>query len=161
MIASKQEHINFLNKNLLEQVQLAIDNGQNLTSFILMAQAIEIMGSYFDQKPIRAKNQSKKRFAIAINKLFPRQYGQINSKNFLYVQLRTCLIHMFVPTTKLQLLSGFETDKIPHLSVHDDALVLYNQNFFADYKTAIQELIKRIENNSIKLKRIADGDYDY
>lgn len=159
MIISKQEHISFLEQNLLGEINKVVDNNQSLMSFILMAQAIEILGSYFDSKPIRAKHQSSKRFAVAINRLFGSQYRLINKNNFLYYQLRTCLLHMFVPTNKIELLAGFGTKDKPHLAELNDVITLYNRELLKDFSKAVRGLNSLIENDKVRLKKISNGLY--
>jgi len=158
LIYTKEQHIEFLKKSILVPIRKTLDEDQTLFGFILMGQAIEILGAYLDSKPLRAKQQSSKRFELAIYKLFPDKYSMVNKNNFLYYQLRTCLIHMFIPTEKISLNKGRADNENSHLSFKEDILAFYSENFYEDMENAITKLIRMINSDKIKLKRISAGE---
>lgn len=153
LIQSKEEHINFLNTTICLSVSSAYKIPQINIKFLILTQAIEILGTYFDYKPFRAKEQSSKRFEIAITKLFPQQYQKINNKNFLYYQLRNFLIHSFLPSNKVKL---FENNTISneHLILKDSVLFISYNQFYYDFIKAVEKLNFLILNDKIKLKKI-------
>ncbi|MDR2009329.1 MAG: hypothetical protein LBQ22_02470 [Bacteroidales bacterium] len=158
LIYTKEQHIDFLQKNILNSIKkIVIDEDQALFGFMLTGQAIEILGAYLDHKPFRVKQQSSKRFEIAINKLFPDKYRKINKSNFLYYQLRTFLTHTFIPSGKLLLRKGKSSKEIPHLSYKDNSLVLYIEDFYVDLENAVIKLINLINSDKIELKKISAG----
>jgi hypothetical protein len=158
LISTKEQHIEFIQKNILDTIKKALDDNQVLFGLMLMGQAIEILGAYLDNKPLRAKQQSSKRFELAIYKLFPDKYKKVNNKNFLYYQLRTCLIHMFIPTDKISLNKGYETKTSFHLSFEKDTLIVYAGNFYEDMQIATYKLIRLINSGKIKLKKLSAGE---
>ncbi len=157
-IVTKNEHIEFLRNKVLFNVKTAFLNEQIMFGFMTAAQAIEILGAYLDSKPLRAKQQSLKRFGLAISRLFPKEYYYANENNFLYYQLRACMTHFFIPTSHVSLNSGFSKNEKPHLSKKNGVLYLYSENFFLDFQNAVLELEKKILNNKIKLKPISIGE---
>ncbi len=158
LIYSAEEHINLLQNSILLPIRKVLDESESVFGFLLMGQAIEILGSYLDDKPMRAKQQSASRFSIAVYKLFPGKYSSINRKNFLYIQLRACLTHMFIPTEKLSLNFGFDKDESKHLYITNDVLFLFSENLFRDLEIATNTLIKRISEGKMKLKKISLGE---
>lgn len=158
LVSTKEQHIEFLRQNILESIKNTVEEKQVLFGFMLIGQAIEILGSYLDYKPIRAKQQSSKRFELAIYKLFRDEYRKVNKSNFLYYQLRTCLTHTFIPSEMLSLNKGHASKERPHLSFEDNVLVLYVEDFFDDLEDATNKLIRLINNDKIKLKKISSGE---
>ena len=159
VISSKLEHINFL-RTILAEIEKVNNENQVKFLFLLIGQAIEILGSYFDNKPFRAKQQSSKRFEIAIYKLFPNEYQKINNKNFLYYQLRNFLTHSFIPSDKLLLKANSTQSSIKHLCYDNEILIIYADIFYKDFSTAVEKLIKMVENDKIKLKKISGSDVE-
>lgn len=156
-IISKEQHIEFLQKQVMQSVKKVFDDNQLVFGFMLMAQATEILGSYLDYKPFRAKQQSFKRYCLSINKLFPYEYSKANDKGFLYYQLRACMTHMFIPTERISLNSGWQSKEKPHLSISNEVMYLYSEDFFKDFQNAIEKLISLISSDKIKLKVISSG----
>lgn len=156
-ISTSEQHIDFLKNTVLKGVENAFENNQLIFGFMSLAQAIEILGAYLDDKPLRAKKQSLKRFSLAINRLFPKEYSKANDKNFLYYQLRACMTHFFIPTSRLSLNFGAGTKEKPHLAVIDGVMYLYYKNLFADFRQAVLILEKRILDGKLKLKPISLG----
>lgn len=161
LIQTKEDHINFLKHSVLEPISaLSKDEIQTKFTFLLIGQAIEILGAYLDKKPIRAKDQSSKRFELAIYKLFPKNYTLINKQNFLYYQLRNFLIHSFIPSNKLLLVSNSQKRADKHLSYENDCLTLCCDIFYTDFETAVNKLIRKIEEDKIPLKKITGSEIE-
>ncbi|HNY44252.1 MAG: hypothetical protein QM212_04045 [Bacteroidota bacterium] len=156
-ISTSEQHIEFLKNTVLKGVENAFENNQLIFGFMSLAQAIEILGAYLDDKPLRAKKQSLKRFSLAINRLFPKEYSKANDKNFLYYQLRACMTHFFIPTSRLSLNLGRDNKEKPHLSVIDGVMLIYHENLLTDFRFAVSILEKRILEGKLKLKPISFG----
>lgn len=73
--------------------------------FVLMGQAIEILGGFLDNKPMKAKGQSARRFSNGVNRLFGGRYRLLNDNFFLYDKLRNQMTHTFIPGGDLLLLN--------------------------------------------------------
>ena len=72
--------------------------GLSYMQFVLMGQAIEVLGSFLDHKPMKAKGQSSIRFANGINRLFGGRYRLLNDNFLLYDKLRNQMTHtLFFP----------------------------------------------------------------
>ena len=69
--------------------------------FVLMGQAIEVLGSFLDNKPMKAKGQSSRRFSNSVNRLFGGRYRLLNDKLYLYDKLRNQMTHTFILCRKL------------------------------------------------------------
>jgi len=158
LITTAEEHIDFLQNNLLLPIRKILDSSDSVFGFMVMGQAIEILGSYLDNKPMRAQRQSALRFSAALYRLFPSKYSMTNRKNLLYIQLRSILTHTFIPTGNLSLNFGLDTKEKHHLQFVNDVLYLYSENLYSDLEKAVNKLIIMINDNRIKLKKLSTGE---
>lgn len=156
LITTKEEHISFLN-GILSQAKKLVEEGNNVVATIIMSLLIEMMGSYFDAKPIRSREQSANRFNTAIYKLFPIKYSKANRKSFLYYQLRTSIVHTLTPTCSITLKSGISDH---HLIEKDEITEIYTGNLLNDTEKALQVLIRLINEDKVKLKKLAAGEIE-
>lgn len=152
-ITTKEEHIDFLN-GILNQAKSLVAEGHTAVATLVMSQLIEIMGSYFDAKPIRSREQSANRFNTAIYKLFPIKYSKANRKSFLYYQLRTSIVHTLTPTCSVALKSGASDQ---HLVEKDEITEIYIGNLLNDTEKAVGILIRLINEDKVKVKKLAAG----
>lgn len=152
-ITTKEEHIDFLN-GILNQAKSLVAEGHTAVATLVMSQLIEIMGSYFDTKPIRSREQSANRFNTAIYKLFPIKYSKANRKSFLYYQLRTSIVHTLTPTCSVALKSGASDQ---HLVEKDEITEIYIGNLLNDTEKAVGILIRLINEDKVKVKKLAAG----
>ncbi len=155
-ITTKEEHIGFLNE-ILAQAKHLTDNGNSVLATLVMSQLIEIMGSYLDEKPMRSREQSANRFNTAIFRLFPIKYSKANRKSFLYYQLRTSIVHTLTPTCSIALKNGI-SDK--HLTETEEVTQIYTGNLLKDIEKAVSILSRLINEDKIKLKKLASGNVD-
>ncbi len=153
-ITTKEEHIDFLN-GILNQAKSLVAEGHTAVATLVMSQLIEIMGSYFDAKPIRSREQSANRFNTAIYKLFPIKYSKANRKSFLYYQLRTSIVHTLTPTCSVALKSGASDQ---HLVEKYEITEIYIGNLLNDTEKAVGILIRLINEDKVKLKKLAAGE---
>ncbi len=158
LISTKTEHVDFLQNQVLKPIRQILDDKQLVFGFLLMGQAIEILGSYLDNKPFRTTRQSARRFSASVYQLFPGKYSSLNRENFLYFQLRACLTHMFIPTDKMSLNLGLDSKKKHHLLIENGVLILYSENFYFDLEKAVNKLIDVIQLDEIKLKKLSSGE---
>jgi len=156
LITTKEEHINFLN-GIFSQAQKLVDEGNNVVATLIMSQLIEIMGSYFDAKPIRSREQSANRFNTAIYKLYPIKYSKANKKSFLYYQLRTSIVHTLTPTCSIALKNGTSDQ---HLVEKDEITEIYVGNLLNDTEKAVTILSRLINEDKVKLKKLAAGEIE-
>ncbi|MBQ2077268.1 MAG: hypothetical protein IIT61_02045 [Bacteroidales bacterium] len=153
-ITTKEEHIDFLN-GILNQAKSLVAEGHTAVATLVMSQLIEIMGSYFDAKPMRSREQSANRFNTAIYKLFPIKYSKANRKSFLYYQLRTSIVHTLTPTCSVALKSGASDQ---HLVEKDEITEIYIGNLLNDTEKAVGILIRLINEDKVKVKKLAAGE---
>lgn len=153
-ITTKEEHIDFLN-GILNQAKSLVAEGHTAVATLVMSQLIEIMGSYFDAKPMRSREQSANRFNTAIYKLFPIKYSKANKKSFLYYQLRTSIVHTLTPTCSVALKNGTSDQ---HLVEKDEITEIYVGNLLNDIEKAVGILIRLINEDKVKLKKLAAGE---
>jgi len=152
-ITTKEEHIDFLN-GILNQAKSLVAEGHTAVATLVMSQLIEIMGSYFDAKPMRSREQSANRFNTAIYKLFPIKYSKANKKSFLYYQLRTSIVHTLTPTCSVALKSGISDQ---HLVEKEEITEIYVGNLIKDTEKAIGILVRLINDDKMKIKKLAAG----
>lgn len=155
-ITTKEEHIDFLN-GILNQAKSLVAEGHTAVATLVMSQLIEIMGSYFDAKPMRSREQSANRFNTAIYKLFPIKYSKSNRKSFLYYQLRTSIVHTLTPTCSVALKSGASDQ---HLVEKDEITEIYIGNLLNDTEKAVVILIRLINEDKVKVKKLAAGEIE-
>ena len=153
IITTKDEHIAFLN-GILNQAKSLVAEGHTIVATLVMSQLIEIMGSYFDAKPMRSREQSANRFNTAIYKLFPIKYSKANKKSFLYYQLRTSIVHTLTPTCSVALKSGISDQ---HLVEKEEITEIYVGNLIKDTEKAIGILVRLINDDKVKIKKLAAG----
>lgn len=156
IITTKDEHIAFLN-GILNQAKSLVAEGHTIVATLVMSQLIEIMGSYFDAKPMRSREQSANRFNTAIYKLFPIKYSKANKKSFLYYQLRTSIVHTLTPTCSVALKSGISGQ---HLVENDEITEIYVGNLLSDTEKAVGILIRLINEDKVKVKKLAAGEVE-
>ena len=145
----------FINDFLLIELEKVQTADLKVMQFILMGQTIEVLGSILDNKPMKARGQSAFRFSKAINYLFGGRYRLLNDNLFLYDKLRNQMVHTFIPSKDLILLTSNKDDKYRHLEYFDDKLVLISDIFYEDIKKACHLLLKRIKQGKVKSKNIA------
>lgn len=155
-ITTKEEHIDFLN-GILNQAKSLVAEGHTAVATLVMSQLIEIMGSYFDAKPMRSREQSANRFNTAIYKLFPIKYSKSNRKSFLYYQLRTSIVHTLTPTCSVALKTGTSDQ---HLTEKEEITEIYIGNLLNDTEKAVGILIRLINEDKVKVKKLAAGEIE-
>lgn len=144
-------------KNLLEgyihEVDFLLHAQKYQLSFLMMSQIMEVLGAFLDDKPLRAKEQSSRRFALALKKLFKPSYFYANEKDFLYHNYRCNMSHLLTTSNQMLLSNIHETDPALHLQMQDGQRILLAEPLLEDIKAAVQKLLGKIEKLEIKEKK--------
>lgn len=145
----------FINNILIKELGLVQGIGATYISFVAMGQAIEVLGSLLDNKPMKAKGQSGKRFDACINYLMGGKYRIYNQNHYLYDKLRNQMVHTFIPSSDIELLSISNNEHhLEHLSQHDGKLVLISETMYEDICKASDRLCQLLRNGKIKVKNL-------
>ena len=130
--------------------------GLSYMHFVLMGQAVEVLGGFLDQKPLKARDQSSARFSLSVNKLFGGRYRLLNEKNDLYNKLRNQMTHTFIPGGELILRNREENrEGYRHLQQEGERLVLIAEDFYEDICRAAERLLQALREGRLKAKTIA------
>lgn len=149
----------FLNEVIVQELGKIQKLELSYMQFVLMGQAIEVLGGFLDNKPMKAKGQSSKRFSQSVNRLFGVRYRLLNDNYFLYDKLRNQMTHAFLPGSDLILLNSPDAcGNYKHLEFKEKKLVLIGEIFYKDICTACSRLISYLKEGKIKPKTIAFQD---
>lgn len=149
----------FLNTVVLGELEKLQRAGLAYMNFVIMGQAVEVLGGFLDQKPMKAKGQSALRFSAAVRYLLGGRYRLLNENNFLYDKLRNQMTHTFLPGRDLVLASTGD-DGYTHLEIRDKSLILVAETFCEDIRGACRRLVQLLKEGRIKPKNIAFGNDD-
>lgn len=145
----------FIQKVFISDVERLINAELYHFAFVVMAQGLEVLGSFLDSKPLKAKEQSKLRFSHAINRLMPKEYAKLNNNHRLYDQLRASLAHTFTSGRHLFLTYKNKSELgNKHLDNVNDKLVLVAEEFYNDFKKACLRLLEGMDKGIISDKKI-------
>ena len=165
----KEEQIkqikSFLEEVIVQEIGKLQQIDLSYMQFVIMGQAIEVLGSFLDNKPMKAKGQSSRRFSMGVDRLLGGRYRLLNNNYFLYDKLRNQMTHTFIPSGDLLLLDQRDPAGIyTHLHYHGKKLVLVAEVFYEDICEACKRLISYLEAGKVKPKNIAfeyEGEKDY
>lgn len=144
----------FLRKTIVEDVRFLIDNKKYYSALVILSQTIETLGAFMDNKPFRAKMQSKKRFGLALKFLFPKSYKRANNDFFLYNKLRNQISHILVPSTLINIIEYTKVNNEHMTNNKEGVLYVSVQQFYNDVVLAIDKLEKKYNSGELKPKRI-------
>ena len=140
----------FIREVVVDEITKLQGVGLSYMQFVIMGQAIEVLGSFLDNKPMKAKGQSAKRFSLGVKKLFGGRY------RFLYDKLRNQMTHTFIPGSDLISLNQADNKNgYKHLQIIDGKLVLISEVFNEDIHKASERLLEAIKNGVLSPKNIA------
>lgn len=122
-----------------------------------MVHGIEAAGALLDPLPFKAKGQGKKRFAIALKKLFPSSYMEAGSKLDLYGLLRSHMSHCMLPAQQIHVHLNNEGQ---HLHFSDKVMNISIEAFYVDYHRAMTALVGQLESGKLKNKTIQFDNLD-
>jgi len=144
----------FLRKTIIDDVNFLIDNKKYYSALIILSQTIVTLGAFMDNKPFRAKMQSKKRFGLALKFLFPRNYKRANNDFFLYNKLRNQIAHILVPSTLINI-TEYTGDANEHMTSSKDGILFISvSQFYKDVVLAIDKLEDKFNSGELKTKII-------
>ena len=139
--------------HLLPGIKRMIDQGFDYLSFPLIAQTIELIGSFFDQNPFDQSGiESKKRidrFHNGIKQLFKDSAYQQNKGKF-YENLRCFFAHQMRPGAGFLLTSrnnGIPDEKHLEKSESGDRFLII-ECFYDDLQAAVKRLLQQIAKES-------------
>lgn len=147
----------FLHAVVVEELEKLQRAGLTYMHFVIMGQAVEVLGGFLDRKPMKAKGQSARRFAAAVRYLLGGRYRLLNENNFLYDKLRNQMTHTFLPGGDLILVNTEREEGYTHLEIRDKCLVLVAETFCGDIRRACGRLVQLLKEGRIKPKNIAFG----
>lgn len=151
----------FLDEVVIQELGKAHQAGLTYMQFVLMGQAIEVLGSLLDNKPIKVKDQSAKRFSNSINWLFGGRYRLLNTNNVLYDKLRNQMTHTFIPSNDILLRNQKDNQgEYHHLEFWNGKLVLVSEVFYEDICRACRRLLHLLKEGKVKPKNIAFEIYE-
>lgn len=145
----------FLQEVIVGEISKLQGIGLSCIQFVVMGQAVEILGAFLDNKPMKASGQSARRFSLSVRKLFGGRYRLLNDKNMLYDKLRNQMTHAFMPGKDLLLLNRANVPEgYEHLQVKDGKLVLISESFYEDICRAVGRLLEALKTGKLKPKNI-------
>jgi hypothetical protein len=112
---------------------------------------IETSGALLDSLPFKAKGQGKKRFDLALTKLFPADYLVVNNQLNLYSQLRSHMTHCMLPAKTIHFKMNNPELHLKHV---DGLLYISLEALYNDYRCAVLKLVEKLEAKELKNKRI-------
>ena len=146
----------FIREVIVDEITKLQGVGLSYMQFVIMGQAIEVLGSFLDNKPMKAKGQSAKRFSLGVKKLFGGRYRLLNDNGFLYDKLRNQMTHTFIPGGDLILLNQSENiNGYKHLQMTNGKLVLVAEIFYEDICKACERLLEALKSGVLPPKNIA------
>jgi len=144
----------FIQLRLLNESKKLLEAGFIFPTFLLVSQGMETLGAFLDNKPIAVKAQSKKRFHLAIEELFPVEYKELKANDWLYKQLRCNLSHM-CSTGAFIIFSSQKESTHTHLELLNGKRVFLVENLVHDFHKACFRVITLLEKGEIKQKAMA------
>jgi hypothetical protein len=144
----------FIQQRLLKESQQLLQAEFYFPVFFLVSQGLETLGSFLDKKPLGAKAQSKKRFHLAVNQLFPNTYADLIDGDWLYKQLRCTMSHMCSPGGFI-VLERKTKSKHKHLQLVASKRVFIIEDLVSDFQQACLLVIEGLESGAIMQKAMA------
>ncbi len=144
----------FLRKTVVDDVVYLINSKRYYSALVILSQTIETLGAFIDNKPFRAKMQSKKRFGLALKYLFPKNYKRANNDFFLYNKLRNQIAHILVPSTLINIIEYTKVNNEHMTSNKEGILFISVTQFYNDVVLAINKLEEKFMSGELKTKII-------
>jgi hypothetical protein len=115
-----------------------------------IVQGMESLGALLDDKPLKARDQSKRRFRSALRRLFGPRYREVDDRIDLYGRLRNHLAHVRMPSGAIALTSRPDG----HLTAQGEQLNLCPEVFLQDFERACSRLLELHGSGKVGAKRI-------
>jgi len=143
----------FIRLYLIDEVKAMQQAGVKLHLLAAISHGIEVAGALIDDLPYKAKGHGRKRFELALRKLFPKAYSTTLRELDLYGQLRSHLSHSMVPANTLT----FVTEHERHLSRNNASICIALSQLCTDYLEAMERLHSMATKNELPQKKISWG----
>ena len=147
----------FLNKIVLTEIKSLIENKKYYTALLILSHSIETLGALLDNKPFRAKMQSKRRFNYALKVLFPPEYKKLNHDYYLYNQLRNQMAHLLIPGSYIAI-SDYKNSSKHLVKDKNETLFINVSTFYNDVNKAAEKLVKMINEGKVKAVKLNIND---
>ncbi len=139
----------YIKTQLIDGLQALKAIDKPLIQLTIVCQSIEAMGAFLDPKPFACPGQSRKRFDLSIETLYPELYKKMNPKSVFYHSFRCSIIHYF-QLHKNYRITAVETD---HLKWKDRVVQIHICSLIEDTMEAGLFLIELYSKNQIKRKK--------
>jgi hypothetical protein len=133
--------------------------GSAYIKFINLAIGIEYLGACLDHHPFEKPKESENRFNQALKKLFDNKYKKYSKKAasiYFFEEFRCPFVHQLRPGRKI-VLTHREESKVEgtkHLTpLESGELVLILEDFYDDFESAANKLIRQFEDHKITNKK--------
>lgn len=120
-----------------------------LIQLTIVCQTIEAMGAFLDPKPFACPGQSKKRFDLSIETLYPDLYKKMNPKSVFYHSFRCSIIHYFQLHRNYRITANAQK----HLKWEDKVVQIHIQTLLDDTIKAGGFLVNLYEREQLKRKK--------
>lgn len=120
-----------------------------LIQLTIVCQTIEAMGAFLDPKPFACPGQSRKRFDLSINTLYPELYKKMNPKSVFYHSFRCSIIHYF----QLHRNYRITQDTSKHLKWEERVVQIHIPTLIEDTIQAGEFLVQLYSKEQIKRKK--------
>ncbi len=147
-----EELVKFIEEKIIGESLKLISQGSHDAFFLQAALSIEFLGSFLDNKPLRARQQSKERFAASLKELFPPGYAFSNQKHLLYDKYRNHVVHTLLPSSTLWFILPNDQTTRQHLSYSGKRLIIRADSLNRDLSKAAERLIEGLRNGNYKTK---------
>lgn len=147
----------YIDKFIISQAKKLQEQKAYLASVMVLTIGLEVIGGFFDKKPLKSPMQSKLRFKTAIDKLMGGKYSILNHNDYLYETLRNQLVHSLISGKSL---NWTISEKEIHLSESNHIIVFNPKIFLADVEKAATRLKQLLVEGKVYEKRISDNAED-
>jgi hypothetical protein len=144
----------FIQSRLIDESQKLLSAKFYFPAFMTATQGIESLGAFLDKKPLSAKYQSKKRFHLAIQKLFKEDYQPLVLDQWLYQQLRCNMSHLSHSGGFIKLCVRNET-RCRHLTLEKGLRIFIVEEFIADFHFACIKTKRLLVGGEIPQKKMS------
>ena len=165
--AKPKDAASFLKHFLVEELsQLIQTDGQPFLKFFPLITGMEFLGACYDDKPFNEMNLSKKRFKKALSlmgaKYQPFNGSQQQTYPCLYDDFRCPMIHQFRTNQdkiRLTAVNYHDSDEVKsfHLKLNDGVYILVLEEFYEDFKEAVNNTISDIEDEKLLIDKLKDN----
>lgn len=139
----------YIKTELIDGLKALQSINKPLIQLTIVCQTIEAMGAFLDPKPFACPGQSRKRFDLSIETLYPERYKKMNPKSVFYHSFRCSIIHYFQLHRNYQI----NSEEKMHLKWEDRVVQIHIQTLIEDTIKAGEFLIELYSKNQIKRKK--------